>query len=52
MDDSAKGGYDMILGRDLITDLLLNLKLFDRVIEADGGPFKGYTSPMVDLGTY
>ena len=52
VDDSAKGGYDVILGRDLLTELGLNLKLSEHVIEAEDGTFKGYTTPMVDLGTY
>ena len=42
----------MILGRDLLTSLGLNLKLSDHIIEADDGPFKGSTAPMVDMGTY
>ena len=52
VDDTAKGRYDNILGRDLLTPLGLNLKLFDNVIEAYDGPFKGSTEPMVDLGTH
>ena len=52
VDNSAKGRYDMILGRYLLTTLGLNLKLSDHFIEADDGPFKGSTSPMVDMGTY
>ena len=52
VDDSAKGRYNMILGRDLLTELLLNLKLSARVIEAYDGPFKGSTTPMVYLITY
>ena len=51
-DESAKGRYDMILGRYLLTALGSNLKFSDLVIEADYGPFKGSTAPMVDLGTY
>ena len=42
----------MILCRELLTALGLNLKLSDHIIEADYGPFKGSTEPMVDLGTY
>ena len=49
-DDSIKGRYDMILGRNILIELGLNLKLFDRIIEADDGYFKGSTAPMVDLG--
>ena len=52
VDESAKGRYDMILGRDLLTELGLNLKFSDHVIISNDGHFKGYTSPMVDLGTY
>ena len=50
--DSAKGMYGMILGRDILKELLLNLKCSEHVIEADDGPFKGSTTPMVDLGAY
>ena len=42
----------MISGRYLLTELGLNLELSDHVIKEDNVPFKGYTSPMVDLGTY
>ena len=52
VDDSAKGRYDMILGWDILTELLLNLKFSEHVIEADDGTFKGSTTHMVDLGTY
>ena len=41
----------MILGRDILTELGLHLKLSDHFIEADVGPFEGYTATMVDLGT-
>ena len=52
MDDSTKGRYDMILGRDLLIDLGLNIKFSDNVIEADDGPLKGSKVPMVDMGKY
>ena len=52
MNDSAKGGYDMILGRDIITWLGLHIKFYKHVIEGDSGPFKGSTKPMVYLGMY
>ena len=51
VDDSTKVRYHMILGRYLLIYLGLNLKLSDHVIEADDGPFKGYTAPMVSMGT-
>ena len=52
MDESAKGGYDIILGRDILTALILNLKLSERVIELYDGPLKVSTSPMIYLGAY
>ena len=39
VDYSARGRYDMILGRYLLTELGLILNLFDHVVEADLGPF-------------
>ena len=42
----------MILGIYLLTALGWNLELSYYLIEAYDGPFKGYTSPIFDLGTY
>ena len=52
VDDSSKGRYDMILGRDLLTQLKLNSKSIEHVIEAHDGPFQGSTTRMIDLGRY
>ena len=35
VDDSTKGRYDMILGQDLLTELRLNLYLYEHVIKAN-----------------
>ena len=43
VDDSAKGRYDIILGRDILKALGLNLKFSDHFIESYDVPFKGYT---------
>ena len=51
IDDYSKCRYDMILGGFLLTELGLNWKISEHVIKADDGPFKGSTTPMVDLGT-
>ena len=51
MDESSKVRSNLISGRDLLIELWLNLKNSKHVIEADDGLFKGYTSPMVYLGT-
>ena len=49
---SAMGRYGMVLERDLLTELGLNLKFPEHVTEADDGPFNRSTTPMVDLGMY
>ena len=41
----------MILGRDLLKELKLSIKLFDHAIDYDYRSFKGSTEPTVDLGT-
>ena len=50
--ESTKGRYNMILGQDLLTEIVLNLKLSEHVTEADDGPLNRSTTPMVNLGTY
>ena len=52
MDDLAKVGYDVILGRYLLTELVLNLIFSDHVVERYDGPFKGSMAPIVGMGTY
>ena len=42
----------MVLVRDLLPVLGLNLKLYDHFIEADDEHFKWSTALMVDMGTY
>ena len=50
--DFAKGRYDIILGKDILTALGLNLRFSDHVTKSDNGPLQGSMAPMVDLGTY
>ena len=52
VDESAKILYGMILGRYLLKQLVLNLKLSDHIIEAYYGSFKGYTTSMIDLSAF
>ena len=52
VNDFSKGICNMILGRDILTALGLDLELSDYIIETNDGPIKGSTEPMVDLGTY
>ena len=52
VDESTKGRYDMMLGRYLLTELWLNFKFSEHVIEEDDRPFKWYSTLVVDLGMY
>ena len=52
VDDSAKGMYEIVLGRDILIPLVLNSRFSDNSIEADYGNFKVSTVSMVDWGDY
>ena len=52
VDDSNIGRYNMILGRYILTALVLNIKNSKHVIKAGDGPLKESTSPMINLATY
>ena len=52
VDDYARGRYDIILGRCLLTQLGLNLRLSYHVIKSYDRTLKGTTGSMVDLGMY
>ena len=52
VDESTTGRYYIILGRDLLTALRLDLKFFLNVIHGEEGPFKRYSAPMVDVNNY
>ena len=52
VDESAKCRCGMILGRVILTELVLNIEFSEQVIEAYNGPFNGSTTPMIGLGTY
>ena len=52
VDDSNNSRYDIILGRDLLTALVLNLISCDQIIGAYDEPFKGSMGSIDNLGTY
>ena len=41
VDESTNSVYDMILGRDLLTAVILDLKFSDNVIVGGEGPYEG-----------
>ena len=47
-----EGLYGMILGRDLLTVLVLSLNFFKKGIKGVDGPYKGCTYLIVDMCTY
>ena len=52
MDYSNKVRYNMILGGDLLTSLVLNLRIYKHAIKECDKPLKGSTAPMIGLGVY
>ena len=49
---STSNGYDMILGRDLLTALLFYLKFSENIILGGSVSFKGFSVHMLDVSTY
>ena len=52
VDESTKGRYNTILGRDLLTALGLDLKFYENVILRGEGPDEGCYASMVDVSNY
>ena len=52
VDESTKGIYNMILGRDLITALGLDLKFSENAVIGGEVPYVGCLAPMVDVISY
>ena len=52
VDDSAKVRYYVVLGRDILPELVVNIKFSEHAIKEGDGPLKGFMAPMVDLGMY
>ena len=52
VDKSTTDRYDMILGRDLLTALGLDLKFSENVIHGGEGTYKGCSAPMVEVSNY
>ena len=52
VEKSTNGRYDMILGRDLITTLGLDIIFSEGVIICRKIPYKGFLAPLVDVSNY
>ena len=52
VNESTNVRYNMILGRDLITALGLNLKFSDHFIIIEEGLYEECSTPMVDVRNY
>ena len=44
--------YNMILGRDLINALGLDLKFYKYTVITSAGPYDGWSAPMVEVRNY
>ena len=52
VDEYTKGRYNIILGRDLLIALVLDLKFSENFIIGGEGTYEGCLSPMVDVSNY
>ena len=52
VDEYTNVRYDMILGGELLTALVLDLKFSYKVILGVEGPYKGCSAPMVYVSNY
>ena len=49
VDESTNSRYNIILCRDLLIELVLDLKLSENIIICGEGTYKGRSAPMVDV---
>ena len=52
MDESTNGRYDFILGKDLLTALVLDIDFPDNVIIGGKGPYEGCSAHLIYLCNY
>ena len=52
VNEYTDGRYDMILGRDLLTALGLDINFSENVIIGEEGPYIGCSSTIVDVINY
>ena len=52
INDSSECKYNMILGRDLLTDLGLDIFFSKTSISVGDGTYEGWTTPMIEMTTY
>ena len=52
IDKSTNGRYDMIIVRDILSELVPDLKFSDNIISVREGTHEGCSTPMVDVSNY
>ena len=52
VDNSTYSRYGMILGRDLLTALVLGLKLSKNIVVVREGTYEGFLAPLFDVSNY
>ena len=49
VDEFTTGRYNIILGRDLLTALGLDLKFYENILIGGKSPYEGLSAPMFDV---
>ena len=52
VEDLNRGWYGMIIGMDILNTMVIDLTFCTNTIEYVPGPYKGCTTPMIDLNDY
>ena len=52
VDDSNAGRCDIIIDRDLLNKLGIDIKISMNTIECSEGPYQGCTTPIVNIDDY
>ena len=52
VDNSINSGYNVILGRDLLTSLVLDLNFSKNIVTGGEGLYEGYLATMVYASKY
>ena len=48
-DSQSNHMYDMMLGSDILSELKIDLYVFNHTIRGNIGNYKGFTTPMKDI---
>ena len=52
VDESAEGRHYIVLGRDLLTTLIIDINISKNVIIGGAGPYEVLSAPMAAISNY